>query len=70
MLILAEHEPLPPADRKRSSNTALSGPKKLDDSLAEIEAGKAVTALRAQVDETVDRLAKTLRDRASEPAPA
>jgi hypothetical protein len=69
-LILSEHKPLPPADRKWLVERCRVWAKKLDEQLADLEAGKTTAIVRAQVDETVDRLAKALRDRAAKPTPA
>lgn len=69
-LILADHQPLPPADRKWLVERCRVWAKKLDDQLAELEAGKPVATVRSQVDDVVDKLTKALRDRASTPAPA
>ena len=69
-LILAEHKPLPQADRKWLVERCRVWAKKLDDQLADLEAGKPIPAVRAQVDDVVDKLTKALRDRASNPTPA
>jgi hypothetical protein len=69
-LILAEHKPLPAADRKWLVERCRVWAKKLDDQLADLEAGKPTATVRAQVDDVVDKLTKALRDRASNPTPA
>jgi hypothetical protein len=69
-LILAEHKPLPPADRKWLVERCQTWAKKLDAQLADLEAGKTTESVRAQVDDTVDRLVKALHDRAAQPTPA
>jgi hypothetical protein len=69
-LILADHKPLPAADRKWLVERCRVWAKKLDDQLADLEAGKPIATVRAQVDDVVDKLTKALRDRASNPTPA
>lgn len=69
-LILAEHQPLPPADRKWLVERCRVWAKKLDDQLADLEAGKPIATVGGQVDDVVDKLSKALRDRANIPAPA
>jgi hypothetical protein len=69
-LILADHPPLPSADRKWLVERCRVWAKKLDDQLANLEAGKPIASVRGQVDDIVDKLTKALRDRANTPAPA
>jgi hypothetical protein len=67
-LILDEHQPLKPPDRKWLVEHCHLWAKTLDEQLAELEAGKDVAAVRGQVDQLVERLAKILRDQAAKPA--
>jgi hypothetical protein len=69
-LILADHQPLPPADRKWLVERCRVWAKKLDDQLADLEAGKPIATVRSQVDDVVDKLTKALRDRANTTKPA
>ncbi len=69
-VILADHKPLPPADRKWLVERCRVWAKKLDDQLADLEAGKPLATVRSQVDDVVDKLTKALRDRANTPTPA
>jgi hypothetical protein len=67
-LILADHKPLPPPDDKWLVEKCRQWAGKLDANLAALEAGQDVLAVRGEVDQLVDKLAKTLRDRAAQPA--
>lgn len=64
-LILAEHAGLAPADRDWLRERCRAWATKLDGHLAAIEAGDDVAAVRAAADETVNKLIKAIRDRAS-----
>jgi hypothetical protein len=69
-LILADHKPLAPGDRNWLVDKCHLWASKLDVDLAALENGKDVLAVRAEVDQMVDKLVKTLRDRAAQPAAA
>jgi hypothetical protein len=64
-LILADHRPLPPADKAWLIERCKAWAKKFDDSLAELESGKDVTTVRKQMDTTIDTLIARLRERAT-----
>lgn len=64
-LLLADHEPLPEADRDWLKERCRRWAAKLDAELAALEAGKDVEAVRRAVDETVRQLAAALRERAA-----
>src|SRR5262249_35293261 len=63
-LILAEHKPLPPEDKAWLVERCQAWAKKLDQHLADVEAGKDVLEVRAEADETVSKLIKAIRGRA------
>jgi hypothetical protein len=64
-LILSEHKPLKAEDKAWLIERCQAWAKKLDQHLADIESGKDVLEVRAQADETVNKLIKALADRAA-----
>jgi hypothetical protein len=69
-LILADHKPLAPGDRNWLVDKCHQWANKLDVELTALEKGEDVLAVRGKVDEMVDKLVKTLRDRAAQPSAA
>jgi hypothetical protein len=69
-LLLSDHKPLPPPERKWLVEKCRLWAGKLDASLAALEAGTDVPEVRKQVDQLVDKLTKTLRDEAAHPTAA
>jgi hypothetical protein len=63
-LLLTEHVPLTELDRQWLKERCRLWAGKLDRQLADLEAGKAVAAVRAETDATVKQLAAALRQRA------
>lgn len=63
-LILSEHKPLKPEDKAWLVERCQAWAKKLDQHLADIEAGKDLLQVRGEADETVNKLMKAIRDRA------
>jgi hypothetical protein len=67
-LILAEHRPLSDADRDWLRERCRAWAGKFDKSLAELEGGKDVRKVRAEMDATVNQLIKAIRARAAQVA--
>jgi hypothetical protein len=68
VVILSIHKPLSDEERKWLVDKCRSWAAKLDAHLAAIEAGQDVFKVRAEADETINRLATALRERAGKPA--
>jgi hypothetical protein len=66
VLLLAEHKPLPEAERVWLVNRCKTWAAKLDKHLTELEAGKDVLTVRAEMDETVKQIAAALQSRADQ----
>lgn len=66
VLILTEHKPLNPETQAWLKERCQAWAKKFDEQLQALEAGQDPLAVRAQVDETVTRLAEVLRKKAKE----
>lgn len=62
-LIFAEHQPLAAADREWLVERCRVWAGKLDDHLAQLEAGGSVQDVRTQADDTVNKLIAALRER-------
>jgi hypothetical protein len=69
-LLLAEHSPLKEADRRWLRERCRKWAAKFDAALVRLEEGKDVLAVRQEVDETVERLARALREHARQVARA
>jgi hypothetical protein len=65
-LILATHQPLADADRKWLVDKCRDWAKKFDLHLSDLEAGKSVEVVRAEMDATVDKLVGALKKRSAE----
>ena len=63
-LILAQHQPLAAKDREWLVEKCRAWAAKLDKHLTDLEAGQEPLKVRAEADETVQRLIQALRDRA------
>jgi hypothetical protein len=66
MLILADHKPLPEADRKWLLEKCQQWAGKIDGHLTALEAGGEVADVRGAMDETVRKLSTALRERAKQ----
>ncbi|MBA4191072.1 MAG: hypothetical protein C0467_24060 [Planctomycetaceae bacterium] len=65
-LILSPHAPLAPADKEWLKAKCREWAGKMDTSLAALEAGADPVQVRGQIDETITRLAKALRERGTQ----
>jgi hypothetical protein len=68
VLIFSVHKPLPEEDRVWLVEKCRTWAAKLDAHLAAVESGQDVLKVRAEADETIERLATALRERAAKPA--
>jgi hypothetical protein len=68
VLILSPHRPLPAEDRAWLVEKCRAWAAKLDTHLAAVEAGQDPLEVRAEVDDTINRLIAALREKAGKPA--
>jgi hypothetical protein len=64
-LILATHQPLKNEDRQWLVEKCRAWAKNFDQQLADLEQGKDPALVRSEIDTTVNRLVKALRERAN-----
>jgi hypothetical protein len=70
VLILSEHQPLTPVDRRWLKDACQKWAQKLDGQLARLESGEPVSEVEKATDDMAKTIATKLRDRAAKPGTA